>query len=170
MNRSQTRVPCPPPLAALLALSFLLAGCATPLAFDPAEVATKLAPWQAAEGPAQSAMVIWGGAILEVRNLEKQTEIEVLAYPLDRRQRPLPDAPSQGRFIVVLEGFAEPADFPADALLTLKGHLFGTREGRIQQSVYRFPIVREANIHVWTRAELERRVHSHWTFGLGVGL
>lgn len=152
-----------------LASALLLGGCATTLAFDPANVATKLAPWQAAEGPARSEMVIWGGAVIEVRNFEKETEIEVLAYPLDSRQRPLPTAPSQGRFIVVVEGFAEPADFPVDALLTLKGHLFGTREGRIQQSVYRFPIVKEANMHVWTRSELEPRHRSNWSFGLGVG-
>jgi len=152
-----------------LAAALLLGACATPLAFDPANVATKLAPWQAAEGPARSDWVIWGGAVIEVRNFEKQTEIEVLAYPLDRHQRPLPTAPSQGRFVVVLDGFAEPADFPSDALLTLKGHLFGTREGRIQQSVYRFPIVKDANIHVWTRAELEPRYRSNWSLGVGVG-
>lgn len=169
MNSSRSRLPATSLRTLALTGALLLGGCATPLAFDPANVATKLAPWQAAEGPARSETVIWGGAVIEVRNFEKQTEIEVLAYPLDSRQRPLSTAPSQGRFIVVLDGFAEPADFPADALLTLKGHLFGTREGRIQQSTYRFPIVKEANIHVWTRAELEPRRRSNWSFGVGVG-
>jgi len=156
-----------PGLLALTSVALALVGCVPPPLFDRSDAANRLAPWQAAQAPAMAEIVIWGGAIVSVRNLEATTEIEVLAYPLDQKQRPLQRAPSQGRFIVVQDGFVEPADFPSGRYLTVKGKLFGTREGHIEQSQYRFPIVKDAKLHVWPVDYFYNR--SRWSFGVGVG-
>lgn len=148
-------------------VAITLTACVPPPLFDRTDAANKLAPWQAAEAPAMAEIVIWGGAIVSVRNLPQTTEIEVLAYPLDQKQRPLQRAPSQGRFIVIQDGFVEPADFPSGRYLTVKGKLFGTRESHIEQSQYRFPIVKEAKLHVWPVDYYYHR--SRWSFGVGVG-
>jgi outer membrane lipoprotein len=154
-------------LVALTIVALSLTACVPPPLFDRTDAANKLAPWQAAEAPAMADIVIWGGAIVSVRNLPQTTEIEVLAYPLDQKQRPLQRAPSQGRFIVIQDGFVEPADFPTGRYLTVKGKLFGTRESHIDQSQYRFPVVKEAKLHVWPTDYYYHR--SRWSFGLGVG-
>ena len=115
-----TRIP------ALLALA-LLAGCTTtpPVRTEVAAAArTDLPPYRAAEiDPQPAEEVLWGGMIIDVHNRAEQSEIEVLAYPLDRRQRPMLKAPTEGRFIALLPGYVESYDYPQGRFVTLRGHL-----------------------------------------------
>ena len=75
--------------AAVLLACLALAACATTPPLDPAGTLADFGPHQvdATDPPAGSA-VLWGGMIVEVDNRADRTEIEVLAYPLDARQRP----------------------------------------------------------------------------------
>jgi len=61
--------------------------------------------------------VLWGGTVLNVSNLADSTQVEILAYPIDRRQRPLTSRTAQGRFLALFDGFVEPppcvSQFPA---------------------------------------------------------
>ena len=58
---------------------------------------------------------------------ERYAEIEVVAYPLDPQQRPLLDAPEQGRFIALRAGQVNPREFNAGRFLTLRGPITGER-------------------------------------------
>jgi outer membrane lipoprotein len=138
--------------ALLLSLAVLLAGCATAPPLDPAGARTGLRPYQVENEPDAGPLdVLWGGMIVEVSNRERSTEVEILAYPIDARQRPLPDRASEGRFIAVLPGFVEPLDYPQGRFVTLRGRLAGTRAGRIRERPYRFPLVEVQAAHVWPR-------------------
>ncbi len=136
-------------LLALL-LSAALASCATPVFRDTGNsIAATPADVQQQPEDFRGAEVVWGGRIVAVENREETTEVEVVAYPLDRDQQPSPEEPTQGRFILVLPGFVEPFDYPAGRHLTAQGVLSGTRVGRVQEHEYVYPLVRARAVHVW---------------------
>ncbi len=67
----------------LVAALAALAGCATPVFKDaPPTVAT---PAEIAAAPERyhGLDVVWGGKIVDVRNLADSTEVQIVAYPLD---------------------------------------------------------------------------------------
>lgn len=150
---------------ALLAGCATLLGCVTPT-FNPEGARTGLAPWQAVEQSADEVDVIWGGVIVQVHHFDDFSEIEVLAYPLDRGQRPLPRAPSQGRFRIRMPGYVESVDFAEGLFLTARGRLVGRREGTIGKTRYVYPIITDALIRRWPPGfQFDR---SHWSVGVGV--
>ena len=136
----------------VLACLLGLAGCATTPPIDPTGVRTGLHPYQIAnEADLGEPVVLWGGMIVEVANREHSTEVEVLAYPLDPRQRPQLERATEGRFIAILPGFVEPLAYPAGRFVTLRGRLVGTRAGRIGEREYIYPLVGVQAAHVWHR-------------------
>jgi outer membrane lipoprotein len=145
-----------------------LAGCAAPVFKDaprnpatPAEIAMQPERYHGAD-------VVWGGKILGVRNLAERTEVEVVAYPLDRAQRPDQNAPTEGRFILALAGYVEPLDYPAGRFVTMRGRIAGTQSSRIDEHDVAFPLVEDAIVHLWpVNFPYER---PRISFGLGVGV
>jgi len=155
---------------AFIGLAALLAGCATPVFHDaPTTVPT---PLDVAATPERyhDADVVWGGKILGVRNLAETTEVELVAYPLDDSQRPDQNAPTQGRFIVSLPGFAEPLDYPAGRFLTLRGRVGSMRTRRIEDRDLVMPLVTDATLHLWPVNFPYERPRVQFGIGVGVGL
>lgn len=153
----------------LLALAGLaaLAGCATRPPFDPS-LPFGPQPFEVAERPQAfvDQPVLWGGMILEIHPRERYTELEMLAFPLDARQQPMAERADQGRFILVIGGFLEPADFAPGRFLTFPGRVTGSRQGRLRNDDYVWPIVDTLQPHLWPRdfRQNERR----WSVGVGV--
>ena len=157
-------------LAALLP-AFALAACATtPPVLAPSAQPIAELPYQVSATPEgySDRTVLWGGMILGVENLADRTEVKVLAYPLDRSQRPVPRAATQGRFILVLPGYAEAHDYPDGLFLTATGQLAGTRVGRVQESEYVYPLVRAEHVHRWPSGY--QFDQPQWHIGVGVGI
>jgi outer membrane lipoprotein len=147
-----------------------LASCAAPVFKDaPAPVAT---PIEIAAQPERyhGADVVWGGKILSVRNLADTTELQVVAYPLDRAQRPDQNAPTQGRFVVALPRFVEPLDYPAGRFVTLRGRVAGSRANRIDDRDVVSPIVADATVHLWPANFPYERARVSFGIGVGVGI
>jgi outer membrane lipoprotein len=160
------------PLLAPAALLTLVA-CAPAPIYQPAPGTLAVPPQQVALTPERygNAGVIWGGRIVGVQNFADHSEIELLAYPLDGSQRPRINDTGNGRFIALMPGYVEPLDYPAGSLMTLTGHLSGTRAGKVGQADYMFPLVRVDASHVWTAEELRSsRSNVHFGLGLGVGI
>lgn len=156
-------------MAMAFALCALLAACApapiyradgTNLTVTPSAAAAATAQYQGQE-------VIWGGRIVEVRNLPDHSEIELLGYPLDSSQRPQMDKDAAGRFIALMPGYVEGMDYPSGAPMTLRGRLEGVRDGKVGAAGYTFPLVRVEQSHRWTPEEMQR---SRVSFGFGVGV
>jgi len=114
------------------------------------------------------AAVVWGGKIIAVDNLADTTAVQVVAYPLDSAQRPDTRALSQGRFVLVLPGYAEALDYPPGRWLSVRGHVVGSEIHRIDEQDVVHPLVRSDEVHVWPREFPDE--HGHWTFGVGVGV
>ncbi|MBL0164214.1 MAG: Slp family lipoprotein [Xanthomonadales bacterium] len=135
---------------ALVLSCSMLAACATPafretgslVAIEPSDV-------QQSGDRHVGSEVIWGGRIIAVENREDATEVEVIGYPMDRDQQPMPDAPTVGRFIVVLPGFVEPLDYPVGRHLSVVGIVSGTRLGHVDEHAYLYPLLRAREVKVW---------------------
>lgn len=144
-----------------------LAACATPPAYEPHPGDRVPTPAEVVAGARVGGGALeWGGTIIDVRNLARSTEIEVLAYPLGPGGRPDPEAGPLGRFVAVHSDFLEPAEYAPGRKVTVYGRLNGVREGRIGGSQYRFPALAAEQVHLWPR---ERR-GSDVRFGIGVGI
>lgn len=155
-------------LPALLAL-LAVAACAPPPIYKPDTSVVTTTPAQTAAAPDRyrNGEVIWGGSVVAVRNASDHSEIELLGLPLDTSQRPQPDQPATGRFIVLMPGYVESLDYPSGALLTVRGRIEGARAGKVGEADYTYPLVRVEQSHLWTPEELRKsRVH----IGIGVGV
>jgi outer membrane lipoprotein len=155
----------------LAALAALIGGCAPPPIYKPDASLISAMPAQVATTPENysNREVIWGGRVIEVRNFPDHSEIELLDYPLDSSQRPRTDQAAAGRFIALMPGYVESMDYPAGALMTLRGTLEGVRPGKVGEAGYVFPVVRVTQSHRWTPQEMEQG-KSHISFGVGVGV
>ena len=157
-------------MPAILTALFALSGCATPVFKDAPATATTPAEMAAEPERYHGADVVWGGKIIDVRNLAETTEVEIVAYPLDGAQRPDQNAPTLGRFIVAIPGYVEPFDYPAGRFVTLRGHMAGTRATRVDEHDVVFPLVADATVHMWPVNFPYEQPRVHFSFGVGVGI
>ena len=154
----------------LVTMLTALAGCATPVFKDAPPTAET--PMEIAAAPERyhGLDVVWGGKIVDVRNLADSTEVQIVAYPLDASQRPQPNAPTLGRFIVALPGYVEPLDFPAGRFVTLRGQVAGSRTLPIDEHELVLPLVADATMHLWPPNFPYEEPRVHFSFGVGVGV
>ena len=114
----------------------LLSGCASTPDFNTAQVDHSLTPQGAVAEPAINIgkMALWGGTIIDTRNLTEATRLEVLAYPLDGSHRPLLESKPLGRFIIMSPGYLEPNAYAAGRLVTVLGTVVESQTGKIGEN------------------------------------
>jgi outer membrane lipoprotein len=138
--------------AALLAAILLAgAGCATTDSTCRAPIGDRsVTPAAAAADPSRVGQrVTWGGTLVEARNLEDSTELEMIGFPLDACGRPRTGDGAVGRFIIVRAGYLETAQLRAGQSITATGTILATREGRVGDAFYRFPLLADPSPRVW---------------------
>ena len=123
-------------------LSLLLGACASSPSFDSSGVDRTLTPQGVIAGPqmAEGKQVLWGGTIIRTTNLKDSTQMEVLAYPLDKNERPLKESDPLGRFIFERAGYLEPKTYAEGRLITVVGTVSGTRTGQVGESTHDYPV------------------------------
>jgi outer membrane lipoprotein len=153
---------------AFMLICLALISCATP-AFKDVDAAIAIVPSDVQQSPDRytGAEVVWGGRIISIENREQSTDVEIVAYPLDRDQQPIPDAPTVGRFILVLPGFVEPFDYPAGRHLSVHGIVAGTRVGHVDAHDYLYPLLRAREVTVWPWGFMFDK-KPHVSLGIGV--
>jgi outer membrane lipoprotein len=126
-----------------------------------------VAPIDAAALPEhfKDAQVVWGGELLEVRNREQNSELVVLAYPLDSGQRPQRRENSVGRFIAIMPGYIERYDYPSHRYITIAGKLDGSRDELIGEQHYQHALLKADTWHLWP-PDFDQR---HWHISIGIG-
>ncbi|MBE2896118.1 Slp family lipoprotein [Pasteurellaceae bacterium HPA106] len=104
----------------------------------------------AADSQCQCIGVRLGGKVIAAKALsQEQSELEVLSLLVDKYSaKPIPEAHSNGRFIVRVPHFVDPLSIK-DQYITVKGKYIGEREGKIDQADYRFPVIRAERVHQW---------------------
>lgn len=127
-------------------------GCTHPISeglrrnVDPSITLSKLR--QSAE-PYLNKQVMFGGVIVDIHNFPDKTEIEVLQKELDFFGYPDRGDASEGRFIFVKEGFLDPEIYAKGRYVTGAGKIEGSRTGKIEDSEYRFPLVKVEELYLW---------------------
>jgi outer membrane lipoprotein len=154
---------------AMLAAGLLLAACAT--RFDIGDADIRTLPEQAAAELAavRGKSVAWGGTVVGTRNLADHTQLEILAYPLDARNRPDRDARPGGRFLALHSGYLETADYKEGRLVTVVGTVTETRTGSVGEARYVYPVVKVSRLQLWPTPEQEA-AQPQFHFGVGVGI
>ncbi|HRG17350.1 MAG TPA: Slp family lipoprotein [Pseudomonadota bacterium] len=150
------------------ALAAVLGACTAPAPFLVDGARLDLPAQVAADTDIGDVDVIWGGMIVGVRDHDEGSEIEVLAHPLDRRQRPITQAPTQGRFAIRVPQRLTRFDAPEGRYVTVRGRVLGSAEGRIGATPYRYPILVDARWALWKQGF--QFDDAHWSFGVGVAL
>ncbi|MBX2878851.1 MAG: Slp family lipoprotein [Granulosicoccus sp.] len=112
--------------------------------------------------------VLWGGVILNTQNLVDGTQIEVMGYPLDRRQRPMLGRDPEGRFLVKSTDFLEPVDYAQGRSISLLGQISGVSQGTVGEAQYPYPTIEATEVHLWKENELPSKPRV--TFGIGVNI
>lgn len=144
-------------------------GCTTP--YDIGSADPRITPREAAQNvPGMlNHNVAWGGLIAATKNLKDKTELEVIGYPLDSRNRPDSDATPTGRFLVIHPGYLETADYEPGRLITVVGIVTETRTGTVGEAKYVYPIVAANKVQLWPRSANGRNEPSIH-FGIGIGI
>ena len=151
-------------------ISSLLMSCAgTPL-FDESQVTLSLTPKMVSAEPEinRDNIVLWGGTILDTQNLKESTQIEVLAYPLNSSYRPKLNSKPLGRFIIMQQGYLEPALYAQGRLLTVLGSVADSQTGSVGESTYIYPVIDARQLQLWSVKN--ERTRTSFGFGLGIRL
>jgi outer membrane lipoprotein len=160
----------PTKILSLLFLISLLEGCASTPVFDSSEVVKSLTPQSVIAEPVDSRgkTALWGGTILDTRNLKDSTRIEVLAYPLDSSQRPVLGSKPLGRFIIQQQGYLEPATYSQGRLISVIGSVGKSQSGNVGDSAYTYPVLNTEQLHLWSPESGQSR--TGFSFGIGIRL
>lgn len=151
----------------MIFMVILMAGCAQPV-FDPAGTAPGLTPRFASHDPgaALDRRVIWGGEIVDARNLAHTTELVILARSLSRSQRPRAGGEPLGRFIAEYPGYLETVVFAPGREVTVLGVVDDVETRPVGESEYTYPILRTESVHLWPEQHDDGGVR----FGVGIGI
>jgi outer membrane lipoprotein len=154
----------------LIASLLFLSACAS-APFDLTGVDTTLTPDDAMNNPPtlQGRRVMWGGMIVNTRNLQNTTEIEVLGYPLSSTGVVQNDRPAQRRFLLVKDGYLESADYSRGRYVTAVGTINGTRPGKVDEAPYVYPVLNAERLHLWP-PEQARKTEPNVGFHFGIGV
>lgn len=149
-----------------MVLAAALTACAAPAPFVADGARLDLPAYVAADSDSPDTEVIWGGMIVGIRDHETGSEIEVLAHPLDRGQRPITQAPTEGRFAIRMVERLTRFDAPEGRYLTVRGRILETNEGQIGPARYRYPVLVDAQWALWKQGF--QFDEPQWSFGMGV--
>jgi outer membrane lipoprotein len=157
-------------LLSILAVLLVGVGCASVEPQSPTDGRTPTPRQVAALGiPKNSRKAHWGGVIVNIRNMRKNTEFEVISYPLNRNDRPDTDEAPQGRFIAIKAGYLEPLNYAPGRRITLEGSIETRRLGSVGAAKYLFPVVQVETIRLWPKGRTSPSPVFNFGFGVGSG-
>ena len=94
-------------------------------------------------------IIIWGGEVVETINQKDGTTlIIVLQRPLDWTEEPVSRS-SEGRFIILVEGYVDPYVFRRGRRITVAGEILGKKVMRLGELEYPYPLLLSKQIYLW---------------------
>ena len=153
-----------------LAFFAVLLSCASIPDFDTTQVDQLLIPQIVVTKPElhRGKTVLWGGTILDTRNLNDSTHIEVLAYPLNSSHRPLLESKPLGRFIIQHQGYLESTAYAQGRVISVLGKVSNSQSGNVGESTYIYAVINSEQLHLWSLDSGRSRTSFH--LGVGIGL
>jgi len=142
-------------VAVIIAVSGLLVSCAPVLDRHFMDEGSREASFAALrEFPAQyqGKVFILGGVIVRTKFMEEGTQIEAMHVPVDRYGTFEESGRSEGRFIALMPKdvmLLDPVVFKKGRRITLAGEFIGTRNGRIDEMSYTYPLFLIVQVYLW---------------------
>ena len=134
-----------------LFLMILFSGC-TPISRElRAQADRTLSFQQVFQNPEtfRGKIVIWGGEIIETTNQKDGTTlIVILQRPLDWMQEPKIQR-SEGRFIILVEGYVDPYVFKRGRRITVAGEIVESKVMRLGELEYPYPLLQSKQLYLW---------------------
>jgi outer membrane lipoprotein len=96
-------------------------------------------------------IVLLGGTIVQTMPKPKETEIEIVQKPISSSGEPHLTDKSEGRFLVVVDRFLDPAIYQSGRDLTVAGEVRGSEARRLGEIDYRYPVITAQELHLWRR-------------------
>ena len=158
-------------LSLLLSSLALLGACANnPPVLDTDNANMEVTPLDAGKdlAAAGESPLVWGGVIVDAANLEKQTQLEILSYPLTKSLRPDTSRSPTGRFLIRHDGYLETIDYAPGRKLTAVGEVKHLQNQMVGEASYDFPVMQDRQIHLWS--EQDELTQPRFNFGFGVVL
>lgn len=134
----------------VLCAAILLSACSSlpdNLKTENPNLVTDYQTWQAM--PEQPAQLRLGGIIAQVTNLAQQTRIEVVNLPIGSSAKPDIKQEAQGRFVVYVDGFADPVTLAEGRLISVLGESQGREQAKVGEYDYDFPVMKASGYHLW---------------------
>lgn len=158
----------------LIFIAVTLTGCATAISRDMrVEADMDLHFTEVSENPEafKGETVIWGGDIIDVTNFKEKTHIEVLQKPTAINLKPRHTDESYGRFMVLADGYLDPAIYSTGRQVTVAGEIIGEKRRPLGEMEYVYPFLKAREIHLWTERRREPYpyhyhypVRLHWRY------
>jgi outer membrane lipoprotein len=134
-----------------------------------AQVAPHLTYTDIAANPAAyvGTVVLVAGTIVEARNFQHGTRLELLQYPADGRGRPRTNAPTGGRFLVWAPEYLETAIYRPGREITVAGEVTEPQELPLGDTTYRYPVLVPREVYLWPGGASSPAVRIGIGFGFG---
>ena len=134
-----------------IAASLLLGACSTlPPAFEDARIKDVSYAQVSADAESyKNQLVRWGGVVVEVKQEDKNSLMQVLFYPLDSYGRPEIDKPGEGYFLVKSTKTLDPKIFFASREIVVVGVIEGKTEPSAESGRTGLPLLNATALHPW---------------------
>lgn len=109
--------------------------------------------------------VMLGGVIIETRNTQEGSFIEVLQRPITRQGRPVETDETEGRFIISSPQFLDSAVYYPGKRISVIGTVAGQKIQPLGGIQYHYPVVTAKELRLW-----EPRTSPQFSFGFGLGI
>lgn len=105
-------------------------------------------------------IVLWGGIIVKTINKKKGSLIEIVQLPLDSSGRPKDVDKTQGRFIVAIKEFMDPAIYAQGRDISVAGEVAGVEDLPIGELKYTYALLRAKTIKLWPKRPVNVKLDS----------
>lgn len=96
-------------------------------------------------------IVLLGGTIVQTVPKPKETEIEVVQKQTSSNGEPYLTDRSEGRYLVRVDRFLDPAIYRSGRDLTVAGEVQGSEVRRLGEIDYRYPVILASELYLWKR-------------------
>ena len=96
-------------------------------------------------------VVLLGGTIVQTVPKPNETEIEVVQKPANASGEPHLTDKSEGRFLIVVDRFLDPAIYRSGRDITVAGEVRGSEVRRLGEIDYRYPVITAQELYLWRR-------------------
>jgi len=98
---------------------------------------------------AKGKIVLLGGTVVQTVPKAKETEIEVVQKQVSSSGEPYLTDKSEGRYLVVVDRFLDPAIYRPGRDITVAGKVQGSVLRRLGEIEYRYPVIAALEIYLW---------------------